>query len=53
MRVLFAAALTLSLLAGCASSAPNPDITLATWNMGWLTDRAAEVNGPNPARPIR
>lgn len=48
MRSLFVAALALSLLTGCAGKAQQRDVHLTTWNMGWLTDRADQINGPNP-----
>lgn len=48
MRLLFVSALALSLLAGCAGNAQQRDTHLSTWNMGWLTDQADKINGPNP-----
>ncbi|SNS87955.1 MULTISPECIES: endonuclease/exonuclease/phosphatase family protein [unclassified Azospirillum] len=43
--------LTMSLLTFPAAA---KDIRIATWNMGWLTLRASEINGPNrdPNRAI-
>lgn len=38
------------LLAACLAASPcaAKEIKIATWNMGWLTLRAAEINGPTP-----
>lgn len=41
----------LMVLAGCASrpdSGGGRDLTLATWNIGWLTERAADITRDNP-----
>ncbi len=49
MRRMIAAALSLLLLAGTAAA---KDIRLTTWNVGWLTDRAASVEVGQGRRPI-
>lgn len=49
MRHIFAAALFLLLATGSAAA---KDIRLTTWNVGWLTDRAASVEAGQGRKPI-
>jgi endonuclease/exonuclease/phosphatase family metal-dependent hydrolase len=43
-----------AVLSALPAAANAKDVKIATWNMGWLTVRAAEINGPNtdPKRAI-
>ncbi|WP_404326674.1 endonuclease/exonuclease/phosphatase family protein [Aerophototrophica crusticola] len=56
MRKFALIAVTSLFLTACASQGPGgpAEVKLATWNIGWLTDRTAEINADNrdPNRAI-